>query len=67
MKNLPNIEPSGFHRGQYVGYANGPWRITRKHRGWQATMFNIPHGYMQARTLAALSAKLTAYEKGQAA
>jgi hypothetical protein len=29
MKNYPNIEKSGFHQGQYVGYAKGVWRITK--------------------------------------
>ncbi len=34
MKNLHNIEKSGFRRGEYVGYARGPWRITRSMDGW---------------------------------
>lgn len=29
MKSYLNIEKSGFHPGQYVGYADGAWRITR--------------------------------------
>lgn len=30
MRNLPNIEKSGFHRGEYVGYAAGiVWRIRK--------------------------------------
>ena len=30
MKNLHNIEQSGFRKGEYVGYALGTiWRITR--------------------------------------
>ena len=40
MKSLPNIEKSGFHRGQYVGYGDGKvWRIVRWHKGdklWRA-------------------------------
>jgi hypothetical protein len=38
VKSLPNIEKSGFRRGEYVGYANGVWRI-RKDKpavGWRA-------------------------------
>lgn len=30
MKNYHNIEKSGFHHGQYVGYSNGKvYRITK--------------------------------------
>ena len=30
MKSLHNIEPSGFHKGQYVGYGAGKvWRIRK--------------------------------------
>ena len=30
MKNLPNIEKSGFRRGEYVGYAGGlVWKIVK--------------------------------------
>ena len=29
MKSLPNIEPSAFRRGEYVGYCNGVWIIRR--------------------------------------
>ena len=30
MQNLPNIEKSGFHRGEYVGYGAGKvWRIRK--------------------------------------
>lgn len=30
MHSLPNIEKSGFHRGQYVGYGAGKvWRIRK--------------------------------------
>lgn len=27
MKNLSNIEPSYFHKGRYVGYCDGVWKI----------------------------------------
>ena len=29
MQNLPNIEPSKFRKGEYVGYACGVWHITK--------------------------------------
>ena len=30
MKNYPNIEKSGFRKGEYVGYSNGKvYRITK--------------------------------------
>lgn len=38
-KSFPNIEKSGFHKGQYVGYspkAVNFFSITREYRGWKA-------------------------------
>lgn len=29
MKYLHNIDKSGFHRGEYVGYADGVWIIRK--------------------------------------
>lgn len=53
-----NIEPSAFRPGQYVGYGQGKvWRITRFYGGWEARPQDGP-GYLSARTLAELSAKL---------
>lgn len=40
MRNLHNIEKSGFHKGEYVGYAGGAWRIARCDRGWIASKDN---------------------------
>ncbi len=38
MRHLHNIEKSGFHRGQYVGYAAGHvWRIRKSNGTWLAT------------------------------
>lgn len=49
MRSLHNIEPSGFHRGKYVGYAAGKiWRITK---------INSAAGKWQARCLAPGDAK----------
>lgn len=38
MRNLPNIEPSSFHPGQYVGYSGTGrvWRIHRNKYEWVA-------------------------------
>ncbi len=30
------IEKSGFHAGEYVGYCDGPWRITKIGDLWNA-------------------------------
>ena len=46
MRNFHNIEKSGFHKGDYVGYATVQgmatvWRIVRDGRnGWKATSAN---------------------------
>jgi hypothetical protein len=46
MRNYPNIEKSGFHKGEYVGYGNAKgvmytFRIVRDGRdGWKATVAN---------------------------
>lgn len=39
MYGCQNIEKSGFHKGQYVGYAplSGAWRILKNGKsGWKA-------------------------------
>jgi hypothetical protein len=37
MQNFPNIEPSAFTYGAYVGYAAGAvWTITKGTREWVA-------------------------------
>lgn len=37
MQNLPNIEKSAFHKGEYVGYACGLiFRIRKAGREWVA-------------------------------
>lgn len=39
MKNLHNIEKSGFHAGEYVGYSkHGVWRIFRASGNWRANL-----------------------------
>lgn len=58
-----NIERSCWHAGQYVGYADGPWRITRRLNGvWLATRQQLPWAQLEAPTLVKMSAKLTAWE-----
>ena len=61
MKSLHNIEKSGFHKGQYVGYANGAWRIRRDGKLWRVTpqTSNGGSGFAR-RTLAEVSAHLAA-------
>jgi hypothetical protein len=69
MQNLHNIEKSGFHHGQYVGYSGGRvFRITKSNSSfgnWAARQQNDVPGYpaqqqptLYAFTLAAMSAQL---------
>lgn len=68
MQSLPNIEKSAFRHGEYVGYAQGVWRIQPCHYGasrWVAR--NQTHtgaAALFAPTLRELSTKLEAYSKG---
>ena len=55
MKYLHNVEKSAFRPGEYVGYADGVWRIVRNGRVWIATHRNGIHKMQIARTLAELS------------
>lgn len=69
MKNLPNIEKSGFHAGEYVGYARGTvWRIRRDGKCWRALARDkcVP-GYINRKTLAELSAALAAWDSAERA
>lgn len=74
MKNLHNIEKSGFHHGQYVGYSGGRvFRITRSNSSfgnWAARQQNDVPGYpaqrqpmLYAFTLEALSLQLDGLPK----
>jgi hypothetical protein len=61
MRNLPNIEKSGFHRGQYVGYGAGRvWRIKPAGKQWIATANGLPWSQIRALSLAEMSDKLAA-------
>lgn len=55
-----NIEKSAFHRGEYVGYGNGVWRIVKYGTGWNAGRKD-PQAHFTAPSLAAVSAKLKQY------
>lgn len=60
MKNLLNIEKSGFHRGEYVGYGGGTvWRVYRHAKTvWYAVPRDNFLSRISASTLAGLSTKL---------
>lgn len=42
MENYSHIERSAFRKGEYVGYAQGVWRIKRHDRQWRATHMQLP-------------------------
>lgn len=60
MRNLHNIEKSGFRHGEYVGYGAGrTWRITRNASAWHAHVrTGDPAPRLSARTLTELSTDL---------
>lgn len=66
MQALSNIEKSAFHKGEYVGYANGVWRIMRAnfHIGtrrirWTAFHRDRKHHSLEAQTLREISKQLS--------
>lgn len=66
MRNLHNIERSGFHRGEYVGYSCGEvWNIVKKPGGgWHAVIRNKVDGvftWCEGATLTRVSEKLDTY------
>lgn len=58
MRYIHNIEKSAFHKGEYVGYSDGVWRIVKHSRVWRAVHTKGIHWSQEARTLAELSAKI---------
>ncbi len=65
MRNLHNIEKSAFRKGEYVGYANGVWHISKSNSSsgtWFARRVDDPNIQMFAFGLEAMSRKLTVYE-----
>ncbi len=69
MQSFPNIEKSALRRGEYVGYADGVWRITKSNSSfgtWSArhlTDFRAP--LLFAFRLKDMSEKLQEYERTQ--
>lgn len=62
-KSFHNIAPSGFRRGEYVGYADGTWKIKRADKGsiyWRAT--HSSGANFIAKSLGEISKKLEQYE-----
>ena len=59
-RGFHNIEKSGFHRGEYVGYGGGVWRIVKYGTGWNAGR-KEPQAYFTAPSLEAVSKKLEEY------
>lgn len=57
-----NIDKSGFHRGEYIGYADGTvWRIRKFDGGkrWEAIANDLPYRRIVAFTLRAISEQLS--------
>lgn len=55
MKYLHNIEKSVFSRGEYVGYADGVWEISKSSGMWWAFHRERKHPAQIARKLETLS------------
>ncbi len=56
MRDYPNIEKSAFKKGEYVGYADGVWRVMRWDRGWRAfCRLHADHVSLYADTLGEMS------------
>ena len=55
MRNLPNIEKSGFRPGEYVGYHDGAWCIVRVSGIWRAIHQGGKYWSIEARTLTEIS------------
>ena len=64
MKSYLNIEKSGFHRGEYVGYGGGKvWRITKSNSSfgtWFARNQDNANDYFFAFGLDSVSKQLHA-------
>lgn len=59
-KGFPNIDRSAFRRGEYVGYADGVWKIRRTGSGgWYAANRDNPDAaQISGKTLAEISRRL---------
>ena len=63
MRNLPNIEKSGFRPGECVGYHDGVWRIVKVSGIWRAIHQDGKYWSVESRTLTELSTLLPAAKK----
>lgn len=57
-RSFHNIEKSFFHRGEYVGYGAGTWRIFRWSGQWRAVRQDLTHRTFTAKNLQTLSQQL---------
>lgn len=61
MRSYPNIDKSGFRRGEYVAYSDlGLWRVRRVGQQWQAVCRDVLCASISAPTLAMVSARVAA-------
>lgn len=62
-----NIEKSGFHRGEYVGYGGGVWRIFKWGKAGSATAWKAvrrdPHAEVTGGSLQDISTKLEGFKE----
>lgn len=58
MKSMHNVEKSVFRKGEYVGYADGAWRIVKVGKLWRAVHQNGKHWSVKAKTLEDVSKSL---------
>lgn len=56
----PNIDKSAFKRGEYVGYADGVWRIAKYGKGYRAAHRENKYPVIIQDTLKEISARLDA-------
>ena len=65
---MDRIEKSVFRPGEYVGYADGVWQITKSkssYGNWHARHRDIPNLSLNAFTLRAMNTKLAEYDHRQ--
>ena len=61
MRSYHNIEKSAFKPGEYIGYADGVWRIVRWGSGWRSfCRLHADHVNLYADTLSEMSTLLEA-------
>lgn len=65
MRDLHNVEKSTFRKGEYVGYANGVWRIRKRAGGaWRGDKDGAS---VYGATLADISSELDAVDAANTA